>query len=70
MAGLSMRIPAGKCGGSTIATAMRRWRRKNRPMKETINLPAADTPFYVTDDSHTPRDWNSPPPHDPAYYGD
>lgn len=43
---------------------------KNRYMKETINLPAGRyAAFFVTDDSHTPRDWNSPPPHDPAFWG-
>ena len=43
---------------------------KNRYIRETISLPAGKyAAFYVTDDSHSPREWNSPPPYDPAFWG-
>ncbi len=43
---------------------------KNRRFHETIRLPRGDyTASYVTDDSHTWDDWNSPPPIDPAAWG-
>ncbi|GLH73882.1 hypothetical protein GETHLI_23840 [Geothrix limicola] len=43
---------------------------KNRRQVETIQLPAGDyEASYVTDDSHSPADWNAAPPCDPAFYG-
>ncbi len=43
---------------------------KNRRQVETIQLPAGDyEASYVTDDSHTPSDWNAAPPCDPLRYG-
>jgi len=43
---------------------------KNRRFHETIRLPRGEyTASYVTDDSHTWDDWNSPPPIDPSAWG-
>jgi len=44
--------------------------RKNRVAEETLNLEAGDyIAIYVTDDSHSPREWNQAPPYDPAFWG-
>ena len=44
--------------------------RKNRRQVETIQLPAGDyEATFVTDDSHSPADWNGAPPCDPGLYG-
>lgn len=44
--------------------------RKNRRQVETIQLPAGDyEATFVTDDSHSPSDWNAAPPCDPGLYG-
>ena len=44
--------------------------KKNRVSRETLSLDAGRyAAFYVTDDSHTPVDWNAPPPYDPAFWG-
>ncbi len=44
--------------------------KKNRKADEVITLPAGDyIVAYVTDDSHSPSDWNSAPPSDPLMYG-
>jgi hypothetical protein len=44
--------------------------RKNRRQVETIALPAGDyEATFVTDDSHSPADWNAAPPCDPGLYG-
>ena len=44
--------------------------RKNRRQVETIALPAGDyEATFVTDDSHSPADWNAAPPCDPWLYG-
>ncbi len=43
---------------------------KNRMAQETITLPAGKyVAVVVTDDSHSPQEWNSPPPYDPAFWG-
>ncbi len=43
---------------------------KNMKIDEKITLPAGDyIVSFVTDDSHSPADWNSPPPSDPLLYG-
>ena len=43
---------------------------KNLKVEEKITLPAGDyTVSFVTDDSHSPADWNSSPPADPLMYG-
>jgi len=43
---------------------------KNRVIRETISLPAGQyAAFFVTDDSHSYRDWNAPPPYDPSFWG-
>lgn len=43
---------------------------KNRMIRRTITLPAGKYVAVVTtDDSHSPQEWNAPPPHDPAYWG-
>ncbi|HJV21685.1 MAG TPA: hypothetical protein VJ570_03260, partial [Holophagaceae bacterium] len=43
---------------------------KNRRQVETIHLPEGDyIASYVTDDSHSPADWNQAPPCDPLMYG-
>lgn len=44
--------------------------RKNRMVNETISLPAGSyAAFFVTDDSHSAREWNAPPPYDPEFWG-
>jgi hypothetical protein len=44
--------------------------RKNRRQVETIQLPAGDyEATFITDDSHSPADWNGAPPCDPGLYG-
>lgn len=56
-----MRGEAAQYGGGST---------KNRRQVETIQLPAGDyEAAYVTDDSHTPSDWNAAPPCDPLRYG-
>ena len=43
---------------------------KNRRQVETIQLPAGDyEATFITDDSHSPMDWNAAPPADPGTYG-
>jgi hypothetical protein len=43
---------------------------KNRVVWRTLKLPAGRyAAFYATDDSHDLSDWNSPPPHDPDFWG-
>ena len=43
---------------------------KNRRQVETITLPPGDyIAGYLTDDSHSPADWNAAPPCDPLMYG-
>lgn len=43
---------------------------KNRMFKGVIKLPAGSyAAIFVTDDSHSHRRWNSPPPYDPEYWG-
>lgn len=43
---------------------------KNRRFHETVRLTRGEyTAFYITDDSHTWDDWNSPPPIDPEAWG-
>jgi hypothetical protein len=42
----------------------------NAQSRETISLPAGKyAAIFVTDDSHSPYEWNSPPPHDPSAWG-
>lgn len=44
--------------------------RKNRRQVETLQLPAGEyEATFVTDDSHSPADWNAAPPCDPGMYG-
>ena len=44
--------------------------RKNRREVETLTLPAGDyEAHFITDDSHSPADWNDAPPCDPGLYG-
>jgi len=44
--------------------------RKNRRQVETIHLPAGDyEASFITDDSHSPADWNGAPPCDPVLHG-
>jgi len=44
--------------------------RKNRIAVENLTLPAGEYRiYYETDGSHSYRDWNSEPPHDPQGYG-
>ncbi len=44
--------------------------RKNLRQVETIQLPPGDyVATFVTDDSHSPADWNAAPPCDPGLYG-
>jgi hypothetical protein len=44
--------------------------RKNRQIDEKINLePGKYAVYYVTDDSHSPRAWNTAPPQDPYFWG-
>jgi len=43
---------------------------KNRTTRETIELPEGEyVAYYVTDDSHSYRDWNENPPYDPESWG-
>jgi hypothetical protein len=43
---------------------------KNRVARIARTLPAGRyAAFYATDDSHDPREWNAPPPHDPEAWG-
>ena len=43
---------------------------KNRRQVETLQLPAGDyEASFITDDSHSPADWNAAPPCDPGLYG-
>jgi len=43
---------------------------KNRRQVESIVLPAGEyVATFVTDDSHSPADWNAAPPCDPSLYG-
>jgi len=44
--------------------------KKNRVFKGVVPLEAGNYAlFCVTDDSHAFGDWNSPPPHDPSFWG-
>ena len=44
--------------------------RKNRIAQETVSLPAGQyAAYFVTDGSHSYREWNAPPPYDPAFWG-
>lgn len=44
--------------------------RKNRGVSDEITLPAGDyLVYFMTDDSHSFGEWNSPPPFDPLNYG-
>ncbi len=43
---------------------------KNRMVKKQMELePGKYAAVYVTDDSHSPREWNSPPASDPYFWG-
>jgi hypothetical protein len=43
---------------------------KNRLVRETITLPAGQyAAFFVTDGSHSYKEWNAPPPYDPSFWG-
>ena len=43
---------------------------KNRKADQTITLePGKYAAIFVTDDSHSPAEWNSPPPYDPDGWG-
>lgn len=43
---------------------------KNRMARETLTLPAGNyVAFFVTDDSHSPIEWNAAPPYDPSFWG-
>jgi hypothetical protein len=43
---------------------------KNRMFDDVVTLPAGDyVAYYVTDDSHAYRDWNSDPPYEPEAWG-
>jgi len=43
---------------------------KNRFVRQTVSLPAGQyVAFFTTDGSHSYRDWNAPPPHDPSFWG-
>lgn len=43
---------------------------KNRTYSGIINLTAGNyIATYITDDSHSPNDWNMSPPFDPSYWG-
>jgi len=43
---------------------------KNRLINQTVSLPAGSyAAFFVTDDSHSERRWNAPPPYDPSFWG-
>ena len=44
--------------------------RKNRMRRSTLTLPKGKySVVYATDDSHSPRRWNSQPPFDPEFWG-
>ncbi len=44
--------------------------RKNRRQVETLLLPVGDyEATFITDDTHSPADWNAAPPCDPGLYG-
>ncbi|HTY37654.1 MAG TPA: hypothetical protein VMH23_11110 [Bacteroidota bacterium] len=44
--------------------------RKNRMVRETLQLPAGQyVAYFVTDGSHSYRSWNAAPPYDPAFWG-
>lgn len=44
--------------------------KKNRLFNEVISLPAGDyVAYFVTDDSHSSREWNATPPYDPNFWG-
>jgi hypothetical protein len=43
---------------------------KNRTLTEIVTMPAGRfAAVYITDDSHSPYEWNSTPPYDPAFWG-
>lgn len=43
---------------------------KNRMKRETVSLPAGRYVAYIiSDGSHSPWEWNAPPPYDPAFWG-
>ena len=43
---------------------------KNRMVNETLSLPPGRyAAVYITDDSHSPHEWNSAVPYDPAFWG-
>ncbi len=43
---------------------------KNRMVDQIVSLPAGSyAAFFVTDDSHSERRWNAPPPYDPRFWG-
>jgi len=43
---------------------------KNRMVNQVVSLPAGSyAAFFVTDDSHSERRWNAPPPYDPMFWG-
>lgn len=43
---------------------------KNRMVRQNISLPAGNyAAFFVTDDSHSPVEWNAAPPYDPVFWG-
>lgn len=44
--------------------------RKNRVVRETMTLPAGQyAAYFVTDGSHSYKEWNAPPPYDPSFWG-
>lgn len=44
--------------------------KKNRLFNDVISLPAGDyVAHFVTDDSHSSREWNATPPYDPSFWG-
>jgi hypothetical protein len=44
--------------------------KKNRADRERLHLPAGSyAAVFVADTTHSPRRWNAPPPHDPAFWG-
>ncbi|MCX6132529.1 MAG: hypothetical protein NTU47_01835 [Ignavibacteriales bacterium] len=43
---------------------------KNRMSRETLQLQAGQyVAYFVTDGSHSYREWNAPPPYDPSFWG-
>lgn len=43
---------------------------KNRSVNKSLSLPAGRyAAVYITDDSHSPYEWNSAVPYDPAFWG-